>query len=296
MIRLWITVAPGSLRELARGDEGGQHAGADRLAPLVDHEAAVGVAVEGQPEVRAVREHRGLQVAEVLRLDRVGLVVREGAVELEVERHHVEVERPSTSGAVWPAMPLPASTTTFSRRPVHRGQGQQVVGVRREEVDRRDGAGRSARCGGRRSATRSRISVRPVSRPTGAACAWHSLMPLYCAGLWLAVNIAPGQPEVAAGEVELVGRGEADDGDVGTRLGGALGEGPRPCRGSRAACRGRPRPRRPVAARHLDEGVADRAGELLVDLVGDGAAHVVRLEHARQVGRVDGAGVRGLEP
>ncbi len=37
------------------------------------------------------------------------------------------------------------------------------------------------------------MSRRPESEPTGAAPARHSLMPLYCAGLWLAVNIAPGR-------------------------------------------------------------------------------------------------------
>ena len=35
-------------------------------------------------------------------------------------------------------------------------------------------------------------SERPVSCPTGRAPAWHILIPLYWAGLWLAVNIAPG--------------------------------------------------------------------------------------------------------
>ena len=45
-------------------------------------------------------------------------------------------------------------------------------------------------------ATISLICVRPVCSPTGAAPARHSLMPLYCAGLWLAVNIAPGASSV----------------------------------------------------------------------------------------------------
>lgn len=41
--------------------------------------------------------------------------------------------------------------------------------------------------------TMMRISDRPVSWPTGAAPARHILMPLYCAGLCEAVNIAPGR-------------------------------------------------------------------------------------------------------
>ncbi len=41
-------------------------------------------------------------------------------------------------------------------------------------------------------ATRSRIASRPVSLPIGDAPARHILIPLYAAGLWLAVNITPG--------------------------------------------------------------------------------------------------------
>lgn len=39
---------------------------------------------------------------------------------------------------------------------------------------------------------RSRIAESPESWPTGFAPARHILMPLYWAGLWLAVNMAPG--------------------------------------------------------------------------------------------------------
>ena len=44
------------------------------------------------------------------------------------------------------------------------------------------------------AAAMSRSSVSPVSAPTGRAPSRHSLMPLYLAGLWLAVIIAPGMP------------------------------------------------------------------------------------------------------
>ena len=69
-----------------------------RLALLVDEEHPVGVAVEGQADVGADLEHPGLEVAQVLGLDRVGRVVRERAVELavqdlEVERQAVEHRR-----------------------------------------------------------------------------------------------------------------------------------------------------------------------------------------------------------
>ena len=44
--------------QLAVGDQGHQHPGVDEVTPLVDHEAAVGVAVEAQPHVGALAAHR----------------------------------------------------------------------------------------------------------------------------------------------------------------------------------------------------------------------------------------------
>ena len=79
------TVGDGT-SDLAAGDERGDGAGAHRFSALVDDEAAVGVTVEGQAEVGAVLPDGGLQVDEVLGVERVGLVVGEAAVELEVER------------------------------------------------------------------------------------------------------------------------------------------------------------------------------------------------------------------
>ncbi len=72
-------------REFAGGDQGGDGGGGDRFAALVDDEAAVGVAVEGEAEVGALLPDPLLQVDEVGRVERVGLVVGEGAVELEVQ-------------------------------------------------------------------------------------------------------------------------------------------------------------------------------------------------------------------
>ena len=57
---------------------------------LVDDEHPVGVAVEGQPDVEPAGQHPGPQVALVGRLQRVGGVVRERAVELAV--HHLELD------------------------------------------------------------------------------------------------------------------------------------------------------------------------------------------------------------
>ena len=131
-----MTVRAGLAGQLAHGDQRGERRRRHDLAALVDDEAAVGVAVERQAEVRAVREHRGLQVAQVLRVDRVRLVVREGAVELEVQRHDRRAAaRDRTTGAVRPPMPLPASTTTVSGRIAGQvDQALQVVRVLGQHV------------------------------------------------------------------------------------------------------------------------------------------------------------------
>ena len=76
--------------DLADRDEPGDGARGDGLAVGVDDEAAVGVTVEGEPDVGAVLADGCLQVDEVGRVEGVGLVVGEGAVELEVERDDLE--------------------------------------------------------------------------------------------------------------------------------------------------------------------------------------------------------------
>ncbi len=108
--------AAGVLGELAGGDEGGDGGRRDRFAALVDHEAAVGVAVEGEAEVGALGADAGLEVHDVGGVERVRLMVGERAVQLEVHRDEGEGSPSKTVGTVWPPMPLPASTTTFSGR------------------------------------------------------------------------------------------------------------------------------------------------------------------------------------
>src|SRR5215212_7282248 len=72
--------------------EGGRKVARDGRSLLVDDEAAVRVAVEGDPEVRALGDHPFLQLLDVFRLYRVRWMVGEGAVELEVHRHVFERE------------------------------------------------------------------------------------------------------------------------------------------------------------------------------------------------------------
>jgi len=68
------------------GDEGSDHITADQTCLLVEDEHAVSVTVESDAHVRSVLADRALQISDVFRFDRVRYVVREAAVELEVER------------------------------------------------------------------------------------------------------------------------------------------------------------------------------------------------------------------
>ena len=85
----------GMLLEDPLGHDGGGGRAADGLARVVDEEDAIRVAVEREADVGAAVDDGALEVLQVLDLDRVGRVVREGPVELgeedrEVERQAVE--------------------------------------------------------------------------------------------------------------------------------------------------------------------------------------------------------------
>ena len=118
VIRLWMIVAPGCRASSRAAISAVSVRRVDDRAGLVDDEAAVGVTVEGQARGRRpVSRTAACRSTRFAGSMRVGLVVGEGAVELEVERVHASAAaRRARSGTVWPAMPLPASTTTVSGR------------------------------------------------------------------------------------------------------------------------------------------------------------------------------------
>jgi hypothetical protein len=89
-IRLCRMVEPGFLASMPLATRAVVREPGQELGLLVDEEHPVGVAVEGQADIGADLEHPGLEVALVLGLDRVGRMVREGAVELAV--HDLDVE------------------------------------------------------------------------------------------------------------------------------------------------------------------------------------------------------------
>lgn len=102
--------------QLAGGDEGGDGRRGDAFAALVDDEAAVGVAVEGQAQVGAFGEDARLEVDDVLGVE--GLASWLGKVPSSSKYIGITVSgSPArTVGTVWPPMPLPASTTTLRGR------------------------------------------------------------------------------------------------------------------------------------------------------------------------------------
>lgn len=129
--------------DLAGGDQRGDGRGGDRLAALVDDEAAVGVAVEGEAEVGADLADLGLEVDQVLRVERVGLVVGEGAVQLEVHRDELDrqtVEHGRHGVAAHAVAGVDGDLERADRGEVD--QAEQVVGVAAQGVLLAEGAGR----------------------------------------------------------------------------------------------------------------------------------------------------------
>ncbi len=89
------------------------------------------------------------------------------------------------------------------------------------------------------------------------------------------MNIAPGSVEGASGVVDEIGTGEAEVDDVDTLLEHAPGEGIDQfgARGAHVAG-----DEHSAGAAEAGESDAERIGHIGVELVGDGAAYVVRLD------------------
>ena len=161
----------------------GQRSG-DGFGALVHQEDAVGVAVEGEPDVGAGLEHHSPELDQVLRLDGVGRMVGEVAVELGVE--DLDLERQSLEHL---RGHQPAHAVGRVGHHLQRAQdggvdeGADVVGVGVEDravLERAEGGGigfgRAAVPPTRRAAPRPWPGSRPVrcparwvGRPTGTA-------------------------------------------------------------------------------------------------------------------------------
>ena len=162
------------------------------LAAVVDEEAAVGVAVVGDAEVRALLARLPDDELAVLRQQRVRLVVRERPVRLEVAAHDVEHRQPLEHRRQHRARHA-------VRRVDHDPQRPQRIDVdeRQHAVD--EAATRCPRRGSRRARpirqsaaiARSRTSSSPDSPPTGSAPARTIFIPVYSFGLCDAVTAIP---------------------------------------------------------------------------------------------------------
>lgn len=276
--------AAGVLGQFAGGDQGGDRGRGDRVAVLVDDEAAVGVAVEGEAQVGAGLAHPGLEVDDVLGIQRVGLVVGERAVQLEV--HRVQFERQAFEDGRYG---VPAHAVARVHHDLQRAdaaqvhQAAQVGGVVGEDVATGDGA----RLGGRlRGALvgppldqRADVGETGVLADRRRARAAH-LDAVVLGGVVRGGEHGAGQAQCAAGEVQLVGRAETDLRDVRAAGRRAAGEGPR------QAGRGGPHvvpDHDRVRGGDLGEGRPEQLGQRLVPLGGDDAAHVIRLHDLRQI-------------
>src|SRR6185312_8123631 len=87
-VALWLQFSNSD--DLAQRDDRRDRGGIDGITLLVDGEAAIGIAVEGEPEVGAVFDDSVLQVNQVGWFERVRLVVGEAPVEFEIERNDLD--------------------------------------------------------------------------------------------------------------------------------------------------------------------------------------------------------------
>ncbi len=270
--------------QFASGHEGGDGGRGDGVAVLVDDEAAVGVAVEGEAEVGALLADAPLEVDEVGRVERVGLVVGEGAVQFEVHRYEVEGQAGEDRGDGVAAHAV-ARVDDDLEGPggAEVDEGAQVGRVVGEGVAPGDLArtGHGLRGAGVAPAFHqgAYLGEAGVLADRGGARA-AQLDAVVPRGVVRGREHGARQAERAGGVVQLVGGAQADLGHVGTT-------GRRPAREGTGQARGR-RPH--VVADHdgaragqLDEGRAEQLGQRLVPLVRDDTAHVVRLHDLRQI-------------
>jgi len=103
--------------------------------------------------------------------------------------------RSKTAGTTRPPIPLAVSATTFSGRRAFASTNPTTWSANASSTLRCDSVPRAGVEPEGEASSRSAPALtasRPVSAPTGRAPDRQNLMPLYCAGLCEAVNIAPG--------------------------------------------------------------------------------------------------------
>ena len=266
------------LVEIALGDDAADRRGAHGLAQLIDDEAPVGVTVEGDADVGLLLDGVLLQVDEVLRIQRVGLVVREGAVELEVERIHRErrlgaEHRRGTE----PAHPVARVDGDGQRPDVQRHQLLQVGRVVVEHILLR-GAAFGPVVGG--DAVDEHVDdLRQTGLlPHRAGAGTAHLDAVVLRRVVRGGEHRTGAVERARGEVQLVGGGQPERGAVQSLRTHPLGERRREVRGARPHVVADDHRGRPFTPHEVGEGRPGVADEVRVDAVTDDASDVVGLD------------------
>ena len=130
-----MTFAPGSFSRIDSGEERRGEVAGDELAGVVDEEAAVGVAVEGDPEIGPLLERLAHDELAVLGQQRVGLVVRKGSVRLEVAADSVDRQPLEDRRQHRPSHPV-GGVDHDAERPdlLHVDEREDAVDVRRPDV------------------------------------------------------------------------------------------------------------------------------------------------------------------
>ena len=278
-MRLCTIVSPGCFARMPAGDDRRRGGARHRLTLVVDEEDAIGVAVERESDIGARVEHRALQVLEVLGLDRVGGVVREGAVELAVEDPQVEGQTVEHARHDQAAHAV-GGVGDDPQRPQHRGvdEAPHVGTELLEHVDGFDGArdlGPLDDAGLDRGPDLAQSGLLADRRGSGAA----QLDAVVLRGVVAGGEHRRRCVEAAGREVREVGRGQTEIGDVGTREVDTFRERLRERNRRRAHVA---RHEHAVGAREAGERVPDPASDGLVDLVGVHTTDVVGLEDGVQ--------------
>ena len=280
--------AAGLPPEHLAGNQGGDQVGPDRLAVFVHEGGAVAVAVEADAEVRLLLDDEIAQVAQVLRQQRVRLVVREGAVELEVERQQFDAAG-LEQGPVDRTHPVRGVGCQSQLRAVaglERSieEGEHVLGVLRFDARRVDPPGRYRRL--RLLSQGVLLDDRDAVVSRHRHGAGEAELQAVVLGPVVARRDldAAGGAEPAGGEVVHRRRGETDVQDIEARRGQSVAErlGQRHAvRTHVAADDDRTGAFRSLIACEVDEVAeshADPARQLLVQLSRIEAADIVGLE------------------
>ena len=188
--------------------------------------------------------------------------------------------RSNTGGTTSPPMPFAVSATTVSGRIADTSTNESTCSTYASSISsRRDGA--------RGRAGRERVAFGQVADLTQAGvlpdgpCAGEAELHPVVLGRVVARRQHDARDRARAGcEVQEIGRGEPDVDDVGPARRDALAERGGERRGREAAV---PPDRDGLDPGPLGERGPDRARDILVELVGDDAADVVRLEEASEI-------------